>query len=334
MKIICLFAAIAAATMICTTGYSQMPYYLSTSVETYTPLTGATSLNGPTVWDSYNNNYAADMGFTSKIDTARFKTAFLGSENVFVADSSDTSYINGFFLEDADLIDRGTLSGVSASPIRYEIDGSPGSRVFKMEIANAGFHAEYDNYGTQSDFINMQVWVHENTNIIELHYGPSSISNASDYFSIGGMPFIGLIHNLSPNGDGVIYMLSGNPAAPKLDSMVLSGSTPTYMGSPLTNFPPSGTVYRFVPKNLSVKNVAFETTLVYPTSANNEIMVNYDNTDAAWYKVIAITGSNTNISGQLQKGVTHIDVSTLPKGNYFIQLGSSNGKAIRKFVKL
>lgn len=324
---------LAISFMLCKPGYSQIPYNLYTTVATYTPLTGGVSLNGSHVWDSYSDNYAANMSFMSKIDTAHFETCFLGSENTFVTDSSDTSYISGFFLEDADLIDRGTISGVSASPIRYEVAGAPGSRVFKLEIANAGFHAEYDNYGTLNDFINMQVWVYEGSNIVELHYGTSRISHGNDYFYFSGMPLVGMIDNVSPNGDGIVYILSGDAPAPFIDSMILSGGTPSYMGRTLSSFPPAGTVYRFIPKRLSVKDLTFSNTHLYPTDAQDEVMIDYNSSDVAWYKVVSIAGNNTNVNGKLQSGVNHIDISVLPKGDYFMQLGNKDGATVRKFVK-
>lgn len=326
--------AMAISITVCTSAYSQMPYNLYTSATTYMPLTSGTSLNGTHVWDSYSDNYVADMRFVAKIDTAHFETGFLGSENFFVSDSADTSYLSGFYLEDADLIDRGTISGTSASPLRYEVDGTPGSRVFKLEIANAGFHGEYDNYGTQNDYINMQVWVYEGSNIVELHYGPSNISHPDEYFNFMGKPLIGMIDNVSPNGDGVIYVLSGNPTAPGIDSMVLSGGTPSYVGPTLNNFPPSGTVYRFVPKNLSVKDLAFNNMRVYPTSAQNEVMIDNPGNEKTNYNIVSISGSTTNIGGELGRGITQVDVSALPAGVYLIELQNASGRATKKFVKL
>jgi len=321
--------------LFCGTAKAQMPYNFSYSTDVYVPLTAGTSLNGIHIWDGYTDNYSAAMGFISKIDTARFNTCYLSGQNIMVADSSDTATLNGFFLTDADLIDRGYIAGTSSlSPVRYMVSGTGGNRIFKIEVANAGFHEELNNFSTLNDYINAQLWIYEGSNVIELRYGPSKINNPSTYFNFGGLPMVGLIHNMSPAGDGKLYILSGNPSAPTIDSILLSGGNPTYLGHALNSFPTNGMVYRFTPKTTFIGKLALDDTKVYPTAAQNQVMVDYNSTKTASYKIVSIGGSTTNISGTLQKGTTHIDVTALPAGIYLLQLENDDSRSVKKFVKL
>jgi len=313
---------------------AQMPYTFSYTTDTYVPLTGGTSLNGSHVWDSYNDNYTASIGFTFRVDTTHITDCFLQGENAMATDTNSADNSAGFGFTDADLLDRGALTGsATLSPLRYTVTGSPGSRIFKLEIANAGFHAEKDNYGTMNDSTYIQEWLYEGSNIVELRYGPSKITYGSDYFSFPNQPMVGYVNNITPSGDGKIFVLSGDPTAPTIDSIEISGGMPVNIGVPLNSYPPNGMVYRFTPRSTKVSNVMLEATRVYPTAAQSVVNVDYANSDGQ-YKVVSISGSATQLAGALQNGITHIDVSTLPAGMYLLQLQNSSGKSTKKFIKL
>ncbi|MGN6568193.1 MAG: T9SS type A sorting domain-containing protein [Flavipsychrobacter sp.] len=325
--------------LLSTSAMAQMPTYnFSYYTDTYTPLTGGTSVNGSTIWDGGVNSYAVPVGFTFQVDTATTSTCFLRYGYLTEIDSSSAMQTHGFSMIDADLVDRGKLAGTSSlSPIRYEVSGTPGSRIFKLEMTNAGFQVEDDKFGTLNDYINIQEWWYEGSNIVELRYGPSQVTY-SIYFDWGGKPLIFYTPYKSlsgASGGGTYYVVSGDPAAPTIDSVVFGPmGNPTYMGTLLNSYPANGQVYRFTPKNLGVTNVALQNVHVYPTAAQTEVMVDYNSNEKASYTVVSINGSATNINGTLSHGTTHIDVSALPAGVYLVELQSSNGRATRKFVKM
>jgi len=317
---------------------AQMPTYnFSYYTDTYTSLTSGTSVNGSTLWDGSINSYIIPVGFTFQVDTFETNNCFLRYGYLTEADSSSTIETHGFSMIDAALVDRGKLTGTSLSPIRYEVSGTPGNRIFKLEMANAGFQVEDDKFGTLNDYINIQEWWYEGSNIVELRYGPSQVTY-SVYFDWGGKPMIFYTPYKSlsgSSGGGTYYVVSGDPAAPTIDSVVFGPfGNPTYTGTLLNSYPANGQVYRFTPKNLSVNNVVLQSVNVYPTAAQNEVMVDYSNNEKADYKVVSINGSVTNIKGLLDHGTTHIDVSALPAGMYLIKLQSAQGNATKKFVKM
>jgi hypothetical protein len=154
--------------------------------------------------------------------------------------------VNGFFFSDADIADRGYLNQTaSRSPIRYLTTGTAPNRIFKLEIANGGFYNEYDFYNTMSDSFSLQVWVYETSNIVELHYGPSRITHAADYFNFGNGPLVMYAKHadFDMGTAGSVYFLEGAASAPALDSVDL----PNQPATALNSWPASGKVYRFTP---------------------------------------------------------------------------------------
>jgi hypothetical protein len=84
---------------------------------------------------------------------------------------------------EADLIDRGELTGISQSPISYKMEGNAGSRILKIEWKNAGFVGEIGELGTLNDYVNFQVWLFEGSNDVEMHYGPNMVLNPAISYS-------------------------------------------------------------------------------------------------------------------------------------------------------
>lgn len=243
-----LFAAIALFS--CTMASAQFFYNFRATTGTYAALTSGTSMNGSTVWDE--ENFTAPMPFSWQMDS----TITLNEFNLALwlpgamADTNDFSDGNAFLLSDADAADRSIFSSsASSSPIRYLTTGTAPFRIFKVEMANAGFYDEGNSFSTMNDFFNVQVWIYETTNIVEFHYGTSQVSHGSDYFSAGSGPVVGYLSHVDFNSGatGNLFSLSGNPTAPSLDSLDITVSTPT---TGLNSWPANGTIYRFVPKGI------------------------------------------------------------------------------------
>ncbi len=313
------------------TAKAQLGYKLSVSTDTYTPLTGGTSVNGTTMWDE--ENYKIPLGFNFKLGSTTITDFSLVSSS-FAATDTDGTVISGFFTCDADLHDRGNAGGsASMSPIRYTVSGSAGSRIFKMEIANAGFWDEWDTYSTNNDSVNFQVWYYETSNIVELRFGPSNITHATDYFFLGSGPIIGFMKNIDPSSGSLdmLYYLDGSASSPALDST----SSMFSVSGGLASYPANGTVYRFTPPGTGVGSIAkeLEGVNVLNTVCTDYVKVANRYANNTMYTVTAMNGANVNLNGTLQQGTNNIDMSALPAGVYILQCKNNDGTMQQRIVK-
>lgn len=242
---------LAIAFCCCFCAEAQFRYTFKDTTTTYSALTGGTSVNGSTIWDE--EDYSISMPFSWKMDSTYTLSYFNLSLSIgaLMQNTSSFNDINGFFIGDFDLADRGNLTNTSTqSPVRYVVTGTSPNRIFKLELANAGFAGELAAYSTMSDYFNVQIWVYETSNIVEIHYGPSQITHPFDYFQLGGSgPWTGYFKHCDfiSNSGGAIYYLTGSPSTPGIDTFLLpfGSSFPT---NQLTGWPSSGTVYRYTPK--------------------------------------------------------------------------------------
>ncbi len=326
-----LFALTFLGTLFTQSAKAQLGYNLSVTTDTYTPLTGGTAVNGTTMWDE--ENYKVPLGFNFKLGSYTISHFSLVSGS-FAASDTDGTVVSGFFTCDADLHDRGNAGGSSSqSPIRYTTSGSAGSRIFKMEISNAGFWDEWDVYATNNDSVNFQIWYYETSNIVELRFGPSNISHATDYFYIGSGPIIGFMKNIDPSNGSIdkLYYLDGSASSPVLDST----SSLFSISGGLVSYPANGTVYRFTPPGTSIGNYAKELDgiKVLNTVCTDYIRVTSKNAANTAYTVTAMNGANVNVRGTLQQGTNNIDMSALPAGVYMLQCKNNDGAMQQRIVK-
>jgi hypothetical protein len=95
------------------------------------------------------------------------------------------------------------------------------------------------------DSINMQLWIYEGSNILELHFGPSRVSYPSLYYN-DAVFFAFLSHANFFAGTGMFYYVSDSLGTRGIDSFALGGSPSSNNFTP--NWPANGTVFRFTPK--------------------------------------------------------------------------------------
>ncbi len=323
---------ILATLCVCATATvkAQIPYNLTIKQETYTALAGGTSVNGAKAWTD-STNYKISLGFSFSMGgktISHFNMMDIGG--VF----TDTAgVVSGFTFMGTPLIDRGIKTGTSKSPIRYTTTGTAGSKIFKLEILNAGFAEENSLYSTLNDSINLQIWLYEGTNVAELRYGGSKVSNFNDYFFLGG-PMVGYTKNLTAaTGDfDKLYLLKGAPATAKVDS----ANTSTMYYPTLTAMPVTGTVYRFAPKSTGTSAGSFihaDNIKVYPTRCTDMLTVENNSNKDMNYQVLSLSGSLMS-KGALNPGRKAIDVSSMAQGMYVLTLIDGEELATYKFIKL
>lgn len=325
-KILALTVLICAALL----SKAQMPYDFSYKKEAYVPLTNAISLNDTNLWS--DNSFAIPLGFKVQLGDKELDTVYLYGNSIL---SSDTTkeVMDGLVFIDAYLQDRGALDGTkSASPVRYEITGPKGNRICKIEIANAGFYDERDLYSTMDDSVNIQLWIYESGSIVEMRYGPSQISNPSDYFISQVGPIVGYADYFDPNdASGMVYLLSGDYDSPTLDSFSF-----TITGYTLSSYPADSTVYTFKPKKtLDVaRSEVLKDVKIYPTAVQNMLYVNTGAQTGVQYSIINTAGQSMNINGEVSTTQRAIDVSSLPPGAYILRLRTNGVEGAYRFSRL
>ncbi len=335
-----LYNAIALLLLCTQQAFAQFPYTLTVLKEAYQPLSSGTAMTAD-IWD-YQKNVAIPLGFTFHMDTDSTDHFFLWGGSTVGTDT--TGIVPAFVLISTFLVDRGYINQQqSLSPLRYTVSGVPGSRIFKAEISDAGFQEEHDSWGALDDYMNIQVWLYEGSDIIELRYGPARVTHAYDYYRLGTnnmMPYIGYVPQLEYDAYDypLAYILSGDPGQPYIDS--LENTTGGNQGAGLDTIPDDGMVYRFVPLGYQdtgghtiVGMPSMEQVRVFPTICDREISVM---APAAWYadyEVIALHGAITGIRGRLHAAVSSVDISHLPPGMYVLVLKNPEETRQYKFLK-
>ncbi len=214
-------------------------YSFSKTTGTYSDLTDAISINNGQLWDDPVGS--VPIGFTFKLYDIMLDTIYFGMGlGGLVSSAIDSNFVADYAIIpfEADLIDRGELSGISQSPISYQLEGSAGNRILKIEWKNAGFVGEIGALGTLNDYVNFQVWLFEGSNDIEMYYGPVMITNPAINYEGETGAFVGISDKDLLNS----YLLSGSPDNPELSDTLAN----------LDGTPADGTIYRF--SNLTTGN--------------------------------------------------------------------------------
>lgn len=297
-------------------------YSLSYGQSTYSPITGGTSVNNGLTWDE--PEFVVPIGFDFHcMQHTNDELYFLdGSGSILTLDSADSEYILIAPLFN-DIIDRGfdLATGLegdpgSLSPITYKLEGSAGSRIFKLQWENVGFRAEYEVDSVASTSWNFQLWLYEGTDVVEFRFGPSDITSPSEcFYGIPG-PITGIFR-----ADTVdfreMYMLENIPTAPTLKI----GNTLTDITA-LTDTIPDGMFYRFTPVPDAVGEAVREHNVrLFPNPT--QAVVKIANIDASDIESIEVW----NLAGQkcLQlESDTQVDLSGQPVGVYMIRVQTAD----------
>jgi len=299
-------------------------YSFSKTTGTYTNLTGAISLNNNQLWD--DPEYIFPIGFDFQlfdltIDSLYFGLGLGGVVSNRIHPSIGADYVILPF--ETDLIDRGDLFSVSMSPISYQLGGSPGNQILKIEWQNAGFYDEEDSIGTLNDYINFQLWLYEGTNTIEFHFESSMLTYPTiNYYGLTGA-FIGLT-----NFDLTIsHFLAGDPSNPiMVDSLFFLNGTPT-----------DGTIYKFSKNPIGIDphriNSSFAKIYPNPFHHHTTLTINNIMISKGELKIIDIFGRTVKTISNIHTNKITFTCNELTNGIYFYHL-TENAKTITsgKFI--
>jgi len=272
----------------------------------YTDLSSATVVSMP-FWD--------DFSIYPKTIPFPFQFYGLNQDSLYIMGGFVAFHENGagnfdaeqIYVFDASLTERSTGG---PSIISTLLTGTAPNRIFKVETKNAGFADD----ASGNDYANVQLWLFEGTNVIEIHNGASSAA-ATTYSPLLG-PTVGIYKDQFS-----FVALSGPAANPSASSTMASLN--------VTGTPTNGLVYRFSPSPAGLKEYSKNNGMVmYPNPTNG--IINFKaNTSISngTLKVFNTIGqvvyekNDLSLSeGQTQK----LDLG-LNSGIYYVQLFSQKG---------
>lgn len=231
--------------------------------------------------------------------------------------------------------------------IAYELTGTAGNRIFKVEYKNMG----RNNDATDNDTLNYQIWLHEADNAIEYRAGYNNVPDTMFAHlvseAIGGKEVvtIGLAGN---DGDSlgtdldasfmhILKSVGGQVSDTALWISDVEGN-PLFFAEYLIYgiYPAEGSVIRFVPKpgNVGVGKVDFNLATVYPNPSKNGRfnVVLKEQLNQAVLTLFDITGKVVYDQPVKMQNTT-IDLSHLPMGQYIGKLQSKEKTGVFKLVK-
>ncbi len=306
--------------------YNQT-YHLTVTSEPYVDLVGGT----PAVTQSWDDpGYDVPIGFLFHFYNQNITTVHQLANIAFpiLASNSVGDTLGLFLVFGADLIDRGFADTLLQSPITYKTTGSPGQRVFTIEWKNAGFYRQYFFTGNNTDFVNFQMQLYEDSGDIVYRFGPSVITQPElDYDSTGA--FVGLVEKLMLSTDvsiGQTLLLTGNPASPTVVQSYLN----VYMNGTI----PQNTVYTFSREVSATDQPVSNENLTYftPTPCRDFISA----TEMAKEEIVPpvyffdSTGSLLKKEEQFQT----ITTDKLPPGMYQLQFQTKHGLKSQRIIVL
>lgn len=329
------FIAIAFASLVAQA--QDNPYFeLFVSSSTYIPLTNTTSLNEGMVWD--DPDWQVPIGFSFEYLGYHYDSLIFygydgyGAELLFtnVTDGYPDCQMSGYMM---DLIDsEHDNNGKAASDVRYAVEGSEGSRIFKLEWSNAAFFNDDIEFTNYSMRINFQVWLFEQDGAVEFHYGPSIGLNNDVIQDYVGIPvtFIRDYVEVPDYGWEGAYMLTGDPLNPDW----IYAATPGEFDNSvfLNDTPVDGTVYRFMPVLVNVDEEKAELALrMYPNPATNILTLSKPGKEMAMVQVCDATGRIIE-SIVLNDTTTQVDVSSWASGVYQVVMFYNNQTFVQKLI--
>ena len=335
MRIIILLTVLLSTT----TAFSQT-YTFAAFPGGYSDLISSTSLNNGQVWD--DPNYTVPIGFNFEYFGESMTSIEISDEGLgglliggdCIVDPT-MSYLVAY---GADIIDRGYDGVVSLSNISYKTEGTVGNRICKIEWRNVGFYdGTTDANGNKIDYLNFQLWFYETTNVVEIRFGPKSITEPLIDFEGETGSFVILADQIGCNSGDILgheLILSGTPANPDFyDDVYSLEDTLLFLNGVI----PPLTVYRFTPAStasqneLSVSNPSFS---VVPNPSEDQItLIQVEGSSSKISNISIVDMSGKVLLSNLEFN-TEIPIDKLQSGMYFIKVAMETGEIYsEKFTK-
>ena len=298
-----------------TASLNAQPYTFSQYTSTYTNLSSPTVISTPN-WTDFSV-YTLHLPFKFNYFGANFDTLYvMGGFEGFIYNGNGSGGTFGSY--EIYTYDNAMTDFKGTATISYQVTGAQPNRILKVQTLNANF----DNDASETDYGNVQLWLYEGSNIIEMHYGQSSILHPADTWQVPNCagPTVTIIKDASG-----FVSLSGNASNPTASSTAASLC--------VTGAPPQDKVYKFVPNasGVSELNNSIEVT-ISPNPSTDIFSVVTSETTPSQIIITNMLGEKI-YSSQINSQKSEIDLSKHPAGIYFLNTKTPNGAAVRKIVK-
>jgi hypothetical protein len=322
-----IFTFVIACCLVSSFSFAQtFPYEFSVLSDPYYDLTSPISISDADVWD--DPFYITSTGFEVTLFEAVTNTLGIispGSQVININEANpDTVQVLMPYM--ADIMNASDT--IAVSPISYQLEGPPGNAVYKLEWKNVGFYGEWNASNSYFNTTNFQLWIYQNSGIIEFRYGPNTIKSGSLLHFFGTGPLVLLGENVAFDGSGWqgLWALGGDPQNPTI-SAIPSGQQPL-PDQCLLGEPQSGTVYRFAPVVAGISELQSELQLrAWPSPTSDFLTIAIKPNMA--YSIYDIAG-NLMVTSTAADYNERLDIRSWPAGQYCIT--SSNAKSVR-FIK-
>lgn len=318
----------------------DFPFSFSVLQEDYADLPDPVSLDGGVTWDDPTVPFP--IGFTFDLFGYRMDTLFLsgillGGNLTNFPDELAVGTVFGNF---EDLIDRGYELNMNLSDLGYQLTGTAGNRILKIEWKNVGFYEEVAEDGTADNFINFQIWLYEGSNDLEFRFGPNDVPDPELVYLLSTGPLLGFVEFFDDELEiyNNFWYLFGDPAAPQI-GLLADASEPPPNGA-LTGTPADGTVYRFSPVTTSARDLPISQTKleIWPNPTSGQInftLPEADDPSESFQVNVTDMHGKLVLEKTISAGDTPgLQVGQLTAGTYVLRL-QKNGHtfALEKFVK-
>lgn len=312
-------------------------YTLTVSNQIYTNLDNPVSINNGLTWD--DPEFVVPIGFDFNFfDASINELVFDEADGFLVGQTPDNTFIT-FIINLLDMADRGfDLNGDegepgSLSPLSYQLSGTAGSQIFKLEWNNVGFYDDASgNNNMFTDFANIQLWLYESDGAIEFRFGQSDLTNMELLFESYNYAFectyaVGVFDNNDDVVDGQALILNGSTANPTLDLFTAN------LGTLEANIP-NGTVFRIAQMSTAANEPNNTNTkiTITPNPTNGQVQVTTNIPENEIESIIILDNNGRNLKSF--NNLNDINISDLPAACYFLQIQTAEGRWNERVVKL
>lgn len=302
-----------------------LPFVIKAQVNgnySFSKLSGAYSdlPAGKTVMQTAWSNPFNNLTISTPLDFEAFSTPTDATQ--FLVDSRGIVTCNPAFIPGTFYISAlgSSLYGVAASQaaeVSYIKEGAYPNEILKVQFKGAGFVLESGH----SSYINFQVWLYENGDIIEMRYGPNSITSTQ-----ADAEGIGIFYDDGFNTTASIELF-GNSANPTTGTGSLTD------GQHISNIPANGTIYRFAPTSLGIgkRESASKTAAFFDPGSKEVVVKNTEGNVPVNCGIYDIAGRKLYtavLTGELNR----ISLAGFPAGLYVVEIAGKEGKNIYKVI--